>query len=313
MRNLSFNNKNKNKIDEHDETSFLNEKVQSLSKEDLYQLLSYLILMSSKIRLLILEWLKTNIQNFSKADSEETSIFINDNLLMDYWENAREIISEFNEYGGGPDEREEEASDWLDQISDLIKNGSISQDTKFEFLDEAFKEYNIGNSGFEDTLMDIFFQICQTKEEWEYLVKNLEEHPSDWNNDLIMTIQKKYLRNEKAYLDLRLKDLKMGMDYWDLAKFYIEKNDLHNALDTAEQGILKGKGRLTELFEFLLNYFAKKNDIPNLERIAKVLLDKDPSDKKILDKIFRQYRIQGLPINQKESQSRTRKKTRNRS
>lgn len=308
---MSFDNKNKNNKDKPDEISFLNEKVQSISKEDLYKLISYLILMSSEIRLLILEWLKTNTQNCSKTDSEDASIFINDNLLMDYWEHAREIISEFNEYGGGPEEREDKASDWLDQISDLIEKGRISPDAKFEFLDEAFKEYNIGNSGFDDTLMDLFFQICQTKEEWEYLVKKLEENPSEWKNDLIMTIYKKHLHNEKAYLDLRLKDLNMGMDYWDLTRFYMEKKDLHNALETAEQGILKGKGRLTELFEFLLDYFAKKKDLPNLERIAKILLDKDPEDKPILEKIFKQHRIQGLNMTQKVSHSRTRKKIRN--
>ena len=117
---MSFDNKNKNNKDKPDEISFLNEKVQSISKEDLYKLISYLIIMSSEIRLLILEWLKTNTQNCNKTDSEDASIFINDNLLMDYWEHAQEIISEFNEYGGGQEEREDEASDWLDQILDLI-------------------------------------------------------------------------------------------------------------------------------------------------------------------------------------------------
>jgi len=41
---------------------------------------------------------------------------------------------------------------------------------KIGFLDEAFVEYDIGNSGFEDDLMHIFFEICETREEWEYLV-----------------------------------------------------------------------------------------------------------------------------------------------
>ncbi|WP_054864272.1 hypothetical protein [Methanosarcina barkeri] len=56
------------------------------------------------------------------------------------------------------------------KISELIKEGGLSTTAKLEFLDEAFEEYNIKNSGF-DGLLDIFFEICQTKEEWEYLVK----------------------------------------------------------------------------------------------------------------------------------------------
>lgn len=36
---------------------------------------------------------------------------------------------------------------------------------KIGFLGDAFVEYDIGNSGFEDELMHIFFDICDTKEE----------------------------------------------------------------------------------------------------------------------------------------------------
>jgi hypothetical protein len=78
-------------------------------------------------------------------------------------------------------------------------------------------------------MMDVFFEICQTKEEWEYLVKKLDEHPSDWRKKLIMDIQKEHLHNDKAYLAERMKKLHYGMDYWDLAEFYIEKEDRKKA------------------------------------------------------------------------------------
>jgi len=85
----------------------------------------------------------------------------------------------------------------LEKISELIKEDGLSTAAKFEFLDEAFKEYNINNSGFEDSLMEIFFEICQTKEEWEYLVEKLDEHPSKWRKERIMIIQREHLHDEE--------------------------------------------------------------------------------------------------------------------
>jgi hypothetical protein len=46
----------------------------------------------------------------------------------------------------------------------LVREGNISSDAKCEFFDGAFVEYDMGNSGFEDALMDIFFEMCETKE-----------------------------------------------------------------------------------------------------------------------------------------------------
>ncbi len=59
------------------------------------------------------------------------------------------------------------------------KRTSINDELLMEYWDDAFEEYNNENSGLEDAMMDVFFEICQTKEEWEYLVKKLGEHPSD--------------------------------------------------------------------------------------------------------------------------------------
>ncbi len=152
---------------------------------------------------------------------------------------------------------------------------------------------NIGNSGFEDALMHIFFEICETREEWEYLVEKLAKRPSDWRKDLIMRIQKNYLRDERAYLEMRMENLHYGMDYWDLVDFYVNKGDLQKALETAEQGILKGEGRLTELFQFLFEHFAEERDTPNVERIIHIALTRKSEEKNMLDRLFEYYKTQG--------------------
>jgi hypothetical protein len=268
----------------------LDEELKSLGVEDLYNLVQNLIRKNPEVHRLVLEWFKEKVEASSVAEEVTT---LNDELLMEYWEKAENIISEFNEYGGGPEDEEEEAYRWLDEISELIRKGNISSDAKFEFFDGAFVEYDIENSGFEDELMHIFFAICETKEEWEYLVEKLAKRPSYWRKKLIMNIQKDYLRDERAYLEMRMENLHYGMDYWDLVEFYVNKGDLQKALETAELGILKGEGGLTELFQFLFEHFAEEMDAANIERIVRVALTRKSEEKDMLDRLFEYYKAEG--------------------
>ncbi len=279
----------------------LDKKLQSLESKGLYNLVQNLMEKNPENYRLVLEWFKKKEKCLKDADAKKEEVFINDELLMEYWGNARSIISEFNEYGGGPEDEEEEAYDWLDKISELIKEGNISTDAKFGFLDDAFEEYNVGNSGFEDGLMEVFFDICKSKEEWIYLVKKLEKEPSEWRRDLIMKIQKEHLRDDDAYLKIRMKDLKYGMDYWDLAEFYIEKGDRQKAVETAEDGLIKGEGRISELLEFLSEHYAKSRDTANLERVVQYALKKKSDERVMLDRLFDYYKAQNDYENAKKS------------
>lgn len=179
------------------EDSSLDNKLHSLDINSLCNLIHYLRMENPGVYTSILEWFKMNVNKIKVNDEKNDIIFLSDTLLMEYWENAKKIIAEFNEYGGGPEEDEDNANDWLYKISTLNREGNISTEAKFGFLDDAFIEYAVGNSGFDDALMDIFFDICETKEEWEYLVKKLNEYPSDWRKKLIMDINKKYLHDDK--------------------------------------------------------------------------------------------------------------------
>jgi len=271
----------------------LHERLRSLNSTEFYDLLSSLLVKKPELYQLVLEWFKEKQESTPETMTDNDLVSLNDNLLFEYWEDARSIISEFNELGGGPEEDEEEAFGYLEKISGLIKEGDLSTAAKLEFLDEAFEEYNIHNSGFEDGLMEIFFDICQTKEEWEYLVKKLDEYPSEWRKERIMIIQREYLHDDEAYLQERMKFLLSGMDYWDLVKFYVKKGDLEKALEKAEEGILKGEGRLTELFEFLWEHFSKKEDTASLERLVQTALSRNTEQKNMLDRLFEYYRAKG--------------------
>ena len=142
--------------EEKSEGFCLDEELKSLGVDDLYNLVQNLISKNSEVHRLVLEWFKEKAEASSVAEKEVTTL--NEELLMEYWEKAENIISEFNEYGGGPEDEEEKAYQWLNKISELIRKGNISSDAKRGFLDDAFVEYDIENSGFEDELMHIFFR-----------------------------------------------------------------------------------------------------------------------------------------------------------
>lgn len=271
----------------------LYERLRYLNTSDFYDLVSTMLIKKPELHQLVLEWFKEKQESIPETITDDDIVSINDGLLFEYWEDARSIISEFNELGGGPEDDEEEAFGYLEKISELIQERGLSTAAKLEFLDEAFKEYNIHNSGFEDGLLDIFFEICQTKEEWEYLVKKLDEYPSDWRKEQIMTIQREYLHDDEAYLQERMQILSSGMDYWDLVEYYVEKGDQVKALETAEMGVLKGEGRVTELFEFLWEYYSKKEDTVNLERLVQTALSRNTQQKNMLGRLFEYYRSKG--------------------
>ncbi len=272
----------------------LEELLRNLNKEQLNDLIRNLVEKNSQVKLLILEWLnerlneETNESN--RIDAPNSEEFINDELLMEYWGNAKDIIASFNQYGGGPEDEEEEAYDWLNEILELIRQGKISTQAKRKFMDEAFVEYDEDNSGFEDSLMDIFFELCETREDWEYLVKKLGKRPSDWRSKLIMNIYRRHLEDDDIYLKERLNNLRYGMDYWDLVDYYLSKGMLPKAVETAESGILKGEGRLTELFDFLFDHFVQTNDVLSLERIVDVAIKRNSDEKHLLDRLFEYYR-----------------------
>jgi uncharacterized Zn finger protein len=123
-------------------------------------------------------------------------------------------------------------------------------------------------------------------------VKKLGEEPTEWRNDMIMEIQKKHLKDDDAYLKMRKDDLHYGMDYWDLAEFYIGKGELKKAVEIAEERLLKGDGRQTELFVFLSDHYAKSRDTANLERIVQCTIKKKSDEKEMLDRLFEYYKAE---------------------
>lgn len=98
------------------------------------------------------------------------------------------------------------------------------------------------------------------------------------------------MNDDARYLEERLKNLHYGMDYWDLVQYYIGKRKKKLALETAQKGIKKGEGRLTELYDYLIDHFSKLHDDNALETIAQIAMERKIQVKYVLDKLFEYYK-----------------------
>ena len=104
------------------------------------------------------------------------------NQLENHWTRASEIIDEFNEYGGGPEEEEEIACDELEKMMELLETEEIPWEPRKELLEEVLDFIRMDNSGFSDMLTDVVRSMCRTKEEKIYLADLLSQSKGYYGN-----------------------------------------------------------------------------------------------------------------------------------
>ncbi len=202
---------------------------------------------------------------------------INEAKYNELWGESHKIISDFNEYGGGPDEDEEVVYQNFDEIAKLFNGGKLDWDTKKEFIEGCLKQYFLGNSGFDDLLTDTIFDICAEKKDWLFVLKKLKGHPNDSTHHLIMRIYRDKLGDDENYIKERTADLKYGLDYHELASFYEQKGNHEKAFETVEKGIAKGEGRMTELIEFMAKHYKDHNDHQNALKFLAMQFEDEPA------------------------------------
>ncbi|PFJ17079.1 hypothetical protein COD67_17015 [Bacillus cereus] len=236
----------------------LQELCMELEKEQLMELVVYLSNQYQGMDMDVMEWYTRQ-----KRVGKKEVVF--NKLLWDYLERAEEIICDFNTYGGGPEYLEYEVCGYLQNITELVVELPLPTEEKQVLIKRLFIQYELGNSGLDDVLMDTIYGMCQSDLDWKYVIKLLEKLPNEWNQKLIMRIYKNELQDGEAYLQLRMQYLKFGMDYWDLAEYYISIDQVDKAVEFAEIGLENGEGRKTELFMFLFDYYAAQDDTNKIQ------------------------------------------------
>lgn len=232
--------------------------------------LADLILLSLKTHK---DWKNTLLKELEKKLGGEKSSSLDDiykDQFYNHLNHVCEILEEQNTLGGGPEDEMEEVWYGLEEIDKLFVEKKLDGKLKKEFIDRMFYYYDWGNSGLNDDILDAVYNICQSRDDWLYVVRKLEKKDGDYRMELIMKIYKNQLNDEGKYLELRSHDLKYGMDYYDLVIFHKDKGEIEKAVKVASDGLEKGEGRIIDLLEFLFNYYKGNNYTQALYYLKKI-------------------------------------------
>ena len=220
------------------------------------------------------------------------------NQLENHWTRASEIIDEFNEYGGGPEEEEEIACDELEKMMELLETEEIPWEPRKELLEEVLDFVGRDNSGLSDMLTDVADSLCRTKEEKVYLADWLSQGSSscygNWASEIYRACgeDKKYLESKKA-------NLHYSWDYLELARYYEKHRDSKQALQIVQEGFQKLDGRLDEIYQYLFRYYVKHDDRKALEELYRDAAKKRMDQDTITELMHGYYKEKGEYENQK--------------
>jgi len=171
--------------------------------------------------------------------------------LLALWAELAPDLDELDAYGGGKYGADFHVSSLLQQIAQVLSRKKVDADYRQKLLDNALPYIESGNAGLDDDLYDLAYAACYTDDDWRALAEAFETMGGDWKLDHARRIYRR-LGDRGKYLELRQRKLATGTDYFDLADFHWKAGEKQKAVEVAETGLLKGKGRMDELRQFVV-------------------------------------------------------------
>ena len=228
------------------------------------------------------EWL---LDYCSKKGKKSDSSLIVEKQIQHYWSVAEDIIDDANMYGGTYNE--DDVYDALDKIDELAKKNKISWECRRDIVDSMLEQFYIGNSGFDDTLIDTCEILCQSKEEKLYLADKISESSSDYYRKYAAGIYLKYGKDE-TFIELQSKNLEYGSDYIRLADYYKKNKQMDKAISLVEEALKKCNGRLDEVYEWLFKEYKRKKQERKILDLYKTAIKKS-RDVSTMTKLMYEY------------------------
>ena len=215
------------------------------------------------------EWLLDYCKKNAKAE-ERTVVW---EQITHYWSVAERIIDEANEYGGCPEDDEEEAYEALRKIDELFGKNEMPWDFRKKYFDGMMRLLLEDNSGFEDALYDSCTALCQTTDEQLYLADALRESGSDYYKRIAANI---YLScgREDAFLAIRSANLEYEGDYLTLADYYKNHGEHDKAVALAEEALAKADGRMDDVYKWLFDEYRQNGQEAKIRKLYQSALSK---------------------------------------
>jgi len=170
--------------------------------------------------------------------------------LLALWSELAPDLDDLDTYGGGDYDADIHVSSLLQEITQALSRKKIEAPYRQQLLDNVLPYIRSGNAGVDNDLYDLAYAACYTDDDWWALAEAFESMGGDWKIDHARRIYRR-LGNREKYLELRQRKLATGADYHDLADFHWKAGEKQKAMEVAEIGLLKGKGRMDELRQFI--------------------------------------------------------------
>ena len=171
-------------------------------------------------------------------------------IVLALWSELAPDLENLDAYGGGDYAIENHVAELLDQIRTQLDLKKVRVDDRREILDQILSYIESGNAGMDDMLYEVAYAACYDDADLRALAESFEAMQGDWKVDSARRIYRR-LGDRDKYLELRTDHMEYGADYHDLATFYWEAGKKEKALQVAEEGLRKGKGRMDELRRFV--------------------------------------------------------------
>lgn len=180
-------------------------------------------------------------------------------ILLALWSELEPDLEELDEYGGGDYDLADHVGELLAQIWTHLEAKKVDSDYRREILDRALPFIESGNAGMDDMLYDVAYAACYDDDDLRCLAETFEAMKDDWKTSHARRIYRQ-IGDQGKYLELRLSHMQYGADFHDLATFYWEDGEKEKALQVAEEGLDKGKGRMDELRQFVSDRAQESGD-----------------------------------------------------
>ncbi len=180
-------------------------------------------------------------------------------IALALWYDLEPDLNELDDCGGGDEATEDSVADLLYDIQEQLDSKNVESDYRREILDEVLPYIKSGNAGMDDMLYKVAYAACYDDFDLRKLAEAFEAMRDEWKLDHARRIYRR-IGDRGKYLELRMRRMKCGGDYHDLATFYWESGEGEKALEVAEEGLKRGEGRMDELRMFVADRAKKGGD-----------------------------------------------------
>lgn len=236
--------------------------IKNYTKPQLQELVGYMAGRSEGAQQALLDF----CQKKEEGKEAGNHALIIEKQITRHWSKAREIIADFDAYGGGPESYEEDAYDELEKMGLLMENNEVPWAIRKEVLDEMLEFVASDNSGFTDYLVDIAVDLCKSKEETLYLADFLAQYSSSYYSKFASKLYLEWGEDEK-FLKNQMAHLEYASDYMELADYYKKQGNQEQSMGVLWEGVRKCDGRLDEIYQYMFSYYRKRGDEEALEKL----------------------------------------------